>query len=484
MRIARSAPVAVLAAVLVVELVAVSIHWRRVVGGVPAAAEPPAFLRDDALGDAEALRSIRALARAPRTADDWYRLTEALLATGLFREAEHAAAQSLRLRPGDERLLFVHGFALERLGLIDEANERYRQAIAAGGPRTDDYRYFLARNHLRLERVDDALVWFEAAGGLPAARLERARLALRRGDIGEAETLLHGLLEEHPDAIPVWALMVRLALARGDTAGVEAASARFSRTRGRLPNPLDREVNWLVGVDRGLGRRRLLAAGIEAAQAGGLREAEPALRASLAAGWSPEAADTLAAVLSGAGRIDEAVATLTDAVDRAGPDARLLRRLGQAQAARGDARAAVAAWERGLRTENGPIAADISADLAARLRHEGHVAAAQAIEAQGFETAVRAALDAGDPRAAVAASRAAITATPERPHVWFLRGEAFLTAGDTAAARGAFARCLELQPHHGRAALALRVTAADAVAAPGAATDARHTTRPRSSSSE
>lgn len=474
--------VALLAALLAAEIVMVAIHWRGLAAPAPAAGEPPAFLRDDASGDAEAVRAIRTLARAPATADDWYRLAEALLATGLFREAEHAAAESLRLRPGDERLLFVHGFTLERLGLIEEANERYGQAIVAGGPRTDDYRYFVARNHLRLGRVDDALAWFEAAGSLPAARLERARLALRRGDVDAAETLLRGLLAEHPDAIPVWALMVRLELARGDAAAVEAASVRFSRTRGRLPNPLDQEVDWLVGVDRRLGRRRLLAEGIEAATAGRLREAESALRASLAAGWSPEAADTLAAVLSADGRIDEAAVMLSDAVDRAGPDARLLWRLGQAHAERGDAPAAVAAWERGLRTENGGSAAAIRADLAARLRQEGRVAEARAVEASGYEAAVRAALDAGDAREAVAASRAAIAATPEHAHAWFLRGEALLAAGDTAAARTAFARCLDLEPHHGRATLALRVTAA--AAGPDAAADARRTSRPRSSSSE
>lgn len=470
---------ALLAAVLVAEGVAVAVHWRGL-AAVPATGEPPAFLADDALGDAEALRSIRALARDPATADDWYRLAEALLATGLFREAEHAAGESLRLRPGDERLLFVHGFTLERLGLIEEANDRYRQAIATDGPRTDDYRYFVARNHLRLGRVEDALAWFEAAGSLPAARLERARLALRSGDVDTADTLLHGLLGQHPDAIPVWALLVRLALARGDTTAVEAASVRFSHARGRLPNPLDREVDWLVGVDRGLGRRRLLAEGIEAATAGRLREAESVLRMSLAAGWTPEAADTLAAVLSNDGRIDEAEAVLADAVARAGPDARLLGRLGQVRAARGDVRDAVAIWERGLRTETGAKAADLCADLAARLRQEGRVADARAVEARGSEAAVRAALDAGDAREAVAASRAAITAAPERAHVWFLRGEALLATGDTAAARTAFARCLELDPHHGRATLALRVTAAGA----GPAADARHTSRPRSSSSE
>jgi Flp pilus assembly protein TadD len=44
---------------------------------------------------------------------------------------------------------------------------------------------------------------------------------------------------------------------------------------------------------------------------------------------------------------------------------------------------------------------------------------------------------------------------PEFAWGWFYLGEATRQLGDTAAARLAYNRCLELQPHHGRAADAL-----------------------------
>jgi len=71
----------------------------------------------------------------------------------------------------------------------------------------------------------------EEADGLDSDQariIRRAHLAQSRGNLAEAETLIHQVLDEDPDSIPALSMLASILKARGDRVGAVAAAQRVS----------------------------------------------------------------------------------------------------------------------------------------------------------------------------------------------------------------------------------------------------------------
>ncbi|MBN9523225.1 tetratricopeptide repeat protein [bacterium] len=428
-----------LAAVIAVELIGGAVILVPRAGRV---APPAVDLADTDPATAADLRAI-----AP---SDFAKLGGAYLAAGFYPEAEACYRHAAEREPAAEAI-FKHGFALERLGRVEEANGRYREAIDTRHRRAADLWYYIGRNHLRLEQPNEAATAFARAGSLPAARFEEALAAARAGKDRDADAAAERLAADLPEVYPPAALRHRLAVLRGDSRAAAVRADEFARRPRPLPTPWDAEVEWVFGTAAGLGQERLFRDAGRLAQEQRFDAAEARLREALAAGWAPEVADRLAEVAFVLGRREEAERVLTDAVARGGPSAMLLWRLGQAHAALGRPGDALAAWERASRLAAGPVAEGVYRDLADGYAKAGDGEKAKRAAARADLAAGLAELTAGRPAEAAGVLARATEADPQLAHAWYALGESHRRAGRPADARAAYDRCLGIDPDHGRA---------------------------------
>src|SRR5262245_21924657 len=105
--------------------------------------QPAPPLPDMAAVDPLTAEEIRELAVNRRTAGQWAEVGAGYLATGYVPEAEACRREASALDPGDGVLAFEHGFALERLGMLEEANAKYEAAAGRNHPRKADYWYYV-----------------------------------------------------------------------------------------------------------------------------------------------------------------------------------------------------------------------------------------------------------------------------------------------------------------------------------------------------
>jgi tetratricopeptide (TPR) repeat protein len=387
-------------------------------------------------------------------AADWQQLGEQYLALGYFPEAEACLRQAMTWDRHQAEAAFRHAFALERLGRIDEAIAAYEEALRRGHHRQADIHYYIGKNHLRMERREAAQAAFQAAGDLPAARYELALLAAEAREWEHARTLAEHLAQEHPQAYHPAALLHRLAVWQNDRAAAGRWADAFEARPHPLPSPFDTEFDWVFRTANSLGRDGRFRDAGRLYHAGQLAEAERLLRQALEAAWSPEVADRLADTLARQRRLAEARAVLLEMLARDGPTWELLWRLGQAEADLGRRAEAEAYWQRAVTLATGPAAAELYRDLsqwyqASQPQRARHYQARAAL-AEGIGQ-----LDQGQAAAALRWLEEAVTADPELAPAWFFLAQAQRRLGQTAAARQAYAQCLRLQPHHGRATAAL-----------------------------
>lgn len=403
-----------------------------------------------AAADPITAEELRALAANCENASDWAKLGEAYLATGYFPEGEACLRQAHDLDRVNSDYPFKHAFALERLGMIEEASAGYETA-ARGHPRKGDCWFYIGRNYLRLEQAGRAAEAFERAGSLPGARYELALLQARDGRLAESDAEAARLASQFPDAYQPVSLRYRLALARKESAAADAFADQFARRPRPLPTPLSAEVSWIFGVADGFGRARLFRDAGREVEAGRLAIAESKLREAINARWNPEIADRLAQVAFSSGMREEAFRILTEAVERGGPSFELLWRLGQAEEALVRPARALELWERAARLASGSRAIGLWEDLASRYQRAGQTEKAKPFAANAHLAAGLEALAAGRADEAVKILTRAVEADSRAAHGWFALGESQRIAGQPGEARTAYDRCLNLDPDHGRA---------------------------------
>lgn len=385
------------------------------------------------------------------SANDWRDLGEMYMAAGCFAESEACQRVACELAPDNAVFARQWGFALERIGLLDEANVQYQRAIELRTPDPDGCRYFIARNHLRVENRTEARRVFAEGKALPANRYELARLHLRDRDLAQGSDLLRSVGEVRPTALQVNQLGYRLALERGDARETFISAERAIYAPEKLQNPFDEEVERIISATKLLGPNLQWKQASDLIDAGKLDDAQLVLAGSHR---TPAIVELIADVLIRRQAFDAAIAWLTELEKPNGPAA-LVAHIGDVWEAAGQPEKARANWLRAAEIGAGVDPVATHRKLAKSFESAGDKAATDRHVAIGLYFVGRDLLKTGHPDEAISFFAAAVENNPKFEHAWFYLGETQRLSGQTEAAKKAYQSCLSLNPNHGRALASL-----------------------------
>jgi tetratricopeptide (TPR) repeat protein len=389
-----------------------------------------------------------------QTPKDWNDLGELYLAHGFFPEAEACCRVAAEMDPNQPDPTYDWAFALERIGRLEESNAAYTKAIELGHADPAGCWYFVGRNHLRREDVNAARAAFEKAGDHPSARYEIARLLVREGKPAEAVPILDRLAAKYPNAVQPPLLRHRIEVLAGSPQAAAYADRSF-RAPGRLPTPFDREFNRVEAIYFASGRPGQLRNAQSLLGRGDWQAAGAALRELLQEEWDPYVADSMAEAEFHLGRPAEAARLVREVVDRAGPSAYFLIRLGDEAAEAGRQPEAVEAWTRATRLGSPIEVKNTQNRLAMYYDGAKNEAAAKFHHGRAFLGAGEELFRAGQYRDALPAFKLAAEHDPRLALGWFYAGETHRVLGEAEPARAAYRKCLEIDPDFGRAVTGL-----------------------------
>jgi tetratricopeptide (TPR) repeat protein len=437
-----------LAALWVIELAggALLLAWRQ-----PGMPRPPT--PDWTCIEPLAAEEFAAQRAGCKSAGEWRRLGETLMAYGYFREAEACLRTAAARAEEDAEGVFLWAYSLELLGLLDEANVQYERAARLGANRAPACRYFMARNRLRQERPEAAAALLAQAGRLPAARYERARL-LARSDPRAALPMVEELIAEYPQALQPRYLRYRIARLTGSEERPDLADAA-ALSRERLPNPFSGLFDRLTRAHQGMGARRVV--GKARLTSGSLAPREVELNDVYRRYWLPGAADMLAKAHSQRREWGEARRLLQEVLDRDGPSAHSLYWLGVVHEHSGDRTEAERLWEQALPLGTPAELKGLHDGLARICENSGRKEKADRHRAAAHFAAGVESFWSGDLSKARQGLRRAVEQDPGHDAAWFYLGETHRQLRQPAEARAAYERALKLRPEHGRAARGLKL---------------------------
>jgi Flp pilus assembly protein TadD len=270
------------------------------------------------------------LAKEPADQVNLYNLASALAGQDKFADAIQVYDQELKLAPKDVRTLTALGAALEGAGQIDQARDRYNNAIS------------LAASS-------------DSAGC--DARFDLGRLGVRHADYAEADKEFHALLSACPEDAETRSGLGAALLGAGHT---DDAAKEFRRA-------LELDATDFTA---------LYNLGAIAADAGDSQQAVKLLEAALRS-WpaSPDAHEKLAAAYAQQGKLNDALTQLRAAASIAPNDAKIHSSLSQVLDAAGQSEEAFTEQKRALQLD--PQDADGWNNLGALLARGGQTEAAR-----------------------------------------------------------------------------------------------------------
>jgi Flp pilus assembly protein TadD len=270
------------------------------------------------------------LAKMPADQVNLYNLASALAGQDKFAEAIQVYDQELKLAPKDVRTLTAMGAALEGAGQIDQARERYNDAISLAGP---------------------------SDSGACDARFDLARMGVRQADYAQAEKEFRALLSACPEDAETRSGLGAALLGAGHA---DDAAKEFRRA-------LELDASDFTA---------LYNLGAIAADSGDANHAAKLLEAALRS-WpaSPDAHEKLAAAYAQQGKLSDALAQLRTAASIAPDDAKIHSSLSQVLDASGQSEDAFAEQKHALQLD--PQDADGWNNLGALLARGGQTAAAR-----------------------------------------------------------------------------------------------------------
>jgi tetratricopeptide (TPR) repeat protein len=439
----------ILFAIIVIEVAAAGIF----VGRKMMTLAPPAA--DYSLVDHVTARSLREAAAKCKTAEDWRRLGELYMGTGYFSESELCHHVACELEPANSVFAYQWGFSLERLSYLNEANLQYRKAMEQGYSEPDFCRYYIGRNLLRQEKPTEARAVFEEGRALPACRYELARLHLTAGELQEATRLQEELARNDPDALQLHLLRYRIEMRRGDARQAFIAADRMMHATGKFRTPFQADWDRLLAVlnDIGLdGRWKECRKLIDASR---FDEAEKQLRELLAEEWHANGIDLLAEIEYRKGNFKESIRLLTDCIDRAGASAHTFDRLGDTYDSDGQFEWARLCWAEVLDLDAVTELKNTHHKLADSYERSGDKPRAAFHLSRTYFYAGLDLFHSARYSAAADAFGRAIERDPQFAHAWYYLGDANRQSGRSEQAEKAYAKCLGIDPNHGRAAAAL-----------------------------
>lgn len=380
----------------------------------------------------------------------WLDLGKAYLAYGYFPEAEACLKRAIKLSPKNFDAVFAHAYSLDRLCRLPESNAEFREAaILTAGSGAANCWYHIGVNHLRMDDAQQAEQAFGRAGDFPAAVHARAKLLARSGKAAEAVALIESLRREVPMDIHTEMLAVQVFRELNQPVEIAKAAERAERSQQKLRlsdhweylHPIRARYGMMAQYARaqGLVQQEQVPASAEAYQLL-LKDTDPeftdgmfeqAVGLQLMAGradvatqmlerfgkrlsLSPVAIHLQADALLQSGKVDQAI-PLWESANRFRPDPQSYHALSVAHEKKGEKQQAE--------------------------RDKAMAALFRGIDAYRHDHLPEALRDLG------AASK--VLTDDARP--WFYAGEVNYAMSRLSEARKAYARCVELDPDHGRA---------------------------------
>ena len=408
-----------------------------------------------------------------RSAVHWEKLAEAYMVFGLFPEADWCAKRAVELEPESFSATYSSGLALNQLGRTSEAIERFERAITltAGFNRQADPQaaarcwYCIGRNELRNapvvkppgddagiedKHVDKAESAFREAGDFLPAQRQLAHLLIRSNRASEAMAILDRLVARHPNEVTFYQLRARARDSLGDSIGAQRDQDRATQSTDVLPSDMVTHRLQLQSSQFGLGRhleecRNLM-------RSGHLAEAARRLEGYVAMDSRVPILSLLWQCEIQHGHAQQALELIQQVEETMGIGPERISAMGNAQLLLGRADQAVAHWQRAA---------------SFKLFVEPHFELIRHFERQGDATRVkfhRARMLFAEGVYAWRENQLeparfklvqSLENDPGQPHAWYYLGDTLRVQGKSEEARVALERCLNLQPHHGRARASL-----------------------------
>ncbi len=438
-----------LVAVIVLEAATAGVFFgRRMMTMAPPQA-------DFSLVDPVTARSLREAVEKCKTPEDWRRLGELYMGVGYFTESELCHHVACELEPANPVFAYQWGFALERLSFLDEANAEYRKAIDLGYPEPDYCRYYLGRNFLRQDKPTEAKIVFEAGRALPACRYELARLHLTAGELQEATRLQEGLVRDDPNALQLHLLRYRIEMRRSDARQAFIAADKMMHATGKFRTPFQADWERLLAVLYQIGLDCRWKECEKLMDERRFDDAEKRLRETLSEEWHANGIDLLAEIEFRKGDFKESIRLLRESIERAGASAHTYDRLGDTLDSDGQFEPARECWLKVLQLDAVKQLKNTHHKLAISYERSGDKPRSAYHYSRAFFHAGLDLVHSGSYSEAIGAFDQAIKRDPQFAHAWYYLGDANRQLGRNEQAERAYAKCLEFDPYHGRAAAAL-----------------------------
>lgn len=398
---------------------------------------------------------LRATVASCKSAGDWRRLGEQYMATGCFTESEMCHRIACEFDPQNAMYRRQWGFALERLGLLDEANSQYLQCMNLSAEETNACRYFIGKNLLRQGDPAAAQKLFDDGKKLPANLFELTRLQVRARELAEATGNFALLAAAGPDMLQVNQLGYRLALAHVDPARARQLADRVRYSTRKLQSPFDEEARRLFMATQQMGMNRYQTQIEQLTASGQFNTAQRMLESLAANDRSATVLELLAENAFQQRDFDQAQLLFEELQQRHGPIPRITARVGDVWAAAGDATRARESWHQALQLQAGVDLQAVHVQLSDSYEMIGETVATRRHRAQGDYHSGLALLQKGDAMNATKAFADAVERDPVLTQAWFYLGESRRLTHQLAEARAAYQQCLSQNPNHGRALAAL-----------------------------
>jgi tetratricopeptide (TPR) repeat protein len=408
------------------------------------------------LGDRIAVETLTRMQQQTDRGDpaDWKRLGEYYLTYGYYPQAEMCFRVAWRMAPQDERLLLLQAASLDRMGHKPEAIDQYRLAIQRNVRDAESYRIRIA--HCLFAVGDDEAAEFELQEmkGSPEARLLLSRVLIRTGRAREAQIILQELLREFDGAIEPHSMACWAAEELGEWETADRQQDRALRAVGNIVhNPLFRQED----IDR---RQRhsnkvFHDRSIELEGAGRIEEAREACRESIRVMWEADMVLSFALFEIHLGNAHSSIQLLQGSIERVGSSPTSLDALGDAWKLDGDTAKAKDAWLRATEMHAGAATHD---KLAHSFEETGNQSRAQ--WHRGLADYERGKVSWFENRLLESSDYfwSATQQAADYPPAWYYLAETYRLRGAEDKARDAYQQCLKLDPNHGRARRALKVT--------------------------
>jgi tetratricopeptide (TPR) repeat protein len=408
--------------------------------------------------DRAELRALyRRACRGGRAA--WLELARTYAAYGYLPEAVVCYRHLARSWSGsDSQVLFELGFYSGQLGMAEEAVEHLSHAIDRGLNAPERAWYFIAQNQMRREQLEEAKAALRRAEPLPAASYELARIYNKTNQPERALQIAKPMIRSFRFHYPFYFIEARAYQLQQQNQKELEAALNWFRFASPLRGPFDDLHDEVSQRRSATAFERARKKCYTLLQQGLLDELRVTVDQLTAMKWSSDLADLRAELATRQGQASVAEKELRDAIHRDGASLHLLWRLGDVLFDSGRWEEAWIVWDEAVEIGRGQRElGEFLTYVMLKAEGRGELARGKKYDGARWLAEGKSHLARGEFLDATEKLKKATEFLPDDAHVWYLYGEACWRNGQPVLARQAYQRCLQLNPHHGRAKWSLSV---------------------------